>query len=554
MAVIQQTTEKNKKITQNHKAIKLRLAVLISVAAAVVSIKLFGVRYQSNDDATLANIAAGAYGDRLHMVYVNILFAAVLRPLYFITNANWYVIVQILLEIISISIIIYILMDKLGVLAGSIISCGVMIAFSQPLFNSFQYTECAFIVLTAGLLLIIDNLGQTNKYCVAGILLALTGTLIRWDAFYAVGGLSASLLLYKFFRLDSQGKKKAVITMIILFAATFGAKAADILAYKADDDWNTFVEYNAARTAYSDYKAYDLPQENPFEDLGISDIDYKMLGYWNYYDEAKFTTELLEQISRGGQQIKLNKLIDKTVDRIKYMLHGESYRYMFLLITILSVLSLRPKWQSLLLVCIYGTYGAFMMYLVYRMRITSWVELGLIWTICVFSLYCIGESKISPRINIPAGIAIFVLAVYICLPVYKQLYTDRPYYEEFIQLEEPYFEAMTADKENIYLLVTQSISNVAGYDVSNPRPEGFFSNIVAYGGWLSRAPHRDEALARYGLQRPLVDAVDNPNVYIDYHYLSEAVEYVKGQLGCEVYAVNTGKNPYAPYQLVTELP
>ena len=554
MAVIQQTTEKNKKTTQNHKAIKLRLAVLISIAAAVITIKLFGVRYQSNDDATLANIAAGAYGDRLHMVYVNILFAAVLRPLYFITNANWYVIVQILLEIISISIIIYILMDKLGVLAGSIISCGVMIAFSQPLFNSFQYTECAFIVLTAGLLLIIDNLGQTNKYCAAGILLALTGTLIRWDAFYAVGGLSASLLLYKFFRLDSQGKKKAVITMIILFAATFGAKAADILAYKADDGWNTFVEYNAARTAYSDYKVYDLPQENPFEDLGISDIDYKMLGYWNYYDEAKFTTELLEQISRGGQQIKLNKLIDKTVDRIKYMLHGESYRYMFRLITILSVLSLRPKWQSLLLVCIYGTYGAFMMYLVYRMRITSWVELGLIWTICVFSLYCIGESKISPRINIPAGIAIFVLAVYICLPVYKQLYIDRPYYEEFIQLEEPYFEAMTADKENIYLLVTQSISNVAGYDVSNPRPEGFFSNIVAYGGWLSRAPHRDEALARYGLQRPLVDAVDNPNVYIDYHYLNEAVEYVKGQLGCEVYAVNTGKNPYAPYQLVTKLP
>jgi DNA-binding MarR family transcriptional regulator len=34
----------------------------------------------------------------------------------------------------------------------------------------------------------------------------------------------------------------------------------------------------------------------------------------------------------------------------------------------------------------------------------------------------------------------------------------------------------------------------------------------------------------------------------------EAVEYVKGQLGCEVYAVNTGKNPYAPYQLVTKLP
>ena len=113
---------------------------------------------------------------------------------------------------------------------------------------------------------------------------------------------------------------------------------------------------------------------------------------------------------------------------------------------------------------------------------------------------------------------------------------------------------MSRDKDNIYLLSTLSVNTAAGFDVMNPRTDNFYSNIVAYGGWLSRAPHRNEALANYGLKRPLVDAVDRENVYLDYHNILYVTEYVKQELGKEVYAVITGDNPYAPYQLVSEPP
>ena len=535
--------------------IMMLTAILIAVTTAFLTINTYGIRFQSNDDATLSNIAAGAYGsDTLHMVYVNVIFSALLRPLYAVCQTNWYVIVQLVFVVVSIAVIGYILMKKLGMLCGSVMMLALMMGFAMDIFYTFQYTECGFIVLTAGLLLIVDNLGQINKSTLAGIVLALIGSLIRWDVFYAVGGLSAPLLLYRFFPLDKAGKKKAVTTMCLLFAATFGAKAVDIVAYKADDGWDEFRKYNEVRTAYSDYKVYSLTAENPFEQYGITDADYTMLSYWNYYDEEKFTIELLDTISQGNQQITAAELMDKTSERIKDMLKGDIYRWMFLLVAALSLVSLRPRWSGGVMITVWGLYSVLMLYLVYRMRITSWVELGLIWTVSVFVLYCISQSKINTALNFLAMTAVLGAIICISLPAYKQLYIDYPNYVEWAQLEEPYFAAMTQDKENLYLIATQSINPAAGYDVMNPRGKDFFSNIVAYGGWLSRAPHRDKALADYGLTRPLVDAVDNPNVYLDYHCINEAVEYVKGQLGVEVYAVITGENAYAPYQLVTQLP
>ena len=98
--------------------IMMLLAILIATATAFLTINTYGIRFQTNDDATLSNIAAGAYGsDTLHMVYVNVIFSALLRPLYAIYQTNWYVIVQLVLVVISIAVIAYILMKKLGLLS-----------------------------------------------------------------------------------------------------------------------------------------------------------------------------------------------------------------------------------------------------------------------------------------------------------------------------------------------------------------------------------------------------------------------------------------------------
>lgn len=540
--MIKSTDDKYKKLA----------AVLLAVAVAAVCLGTFGIRYQTNDDATLSNIAAGAYGaDTLHMVYVNVLFSALLRPLYAVCHTNWYVIAQLVLVVVSIAVTAYILMKRLGLVPGFMAAAGLLAAFGRHIFYTFQYTECAFIMLAAGLLLITDNLGAINKATLGGILLAVFGSMIRWDAFYAVGALSASLLLYSFFRLDREKMKKAVFTMIILFAATFGTKLVDVMAYKLDDGWNSFAQYNSARTAYSDFAVYGLGEQNPFAEMGVTDIDYTMLNNWDFYDAHRFTPQMLNEISSVKPPLDFPQLIKDSLKQIKAMLAGETYNTAFLVIILLSIIAFRLNGASIALAGVYGVFALLITFLTYRMRFTSWVEMGMIWTVAVFSLYCIGRMGLSARFTaLVNGTALAVLLA-VSLPAYTQLYADFPVYAQWTTLEQDYFHAMSRDKEHIYLLSTEAINVAAGFDVLHPRTENYYSNIVAYGGWLSRAPHRDAALAQYGLTRPLVDAVDNPRVYLDYHHITDVVRYVQQELGMPVYAVKTGDNAFAPYQLVT---
>ena len=150
----------NEKINSS-KWLKLFVSVAIPLIACIMILSVYGIRYQTNDDATLSNIAAGAYGDTIHMVYVNVLFSLILRPLYALKMANWYVIIQLVLVVISIAVIAYILMERLGTIQGGIMSVIMMIAFAEHIFYSFQYTECSSIMLQLGFclsLIILVNL------------------------------------------------------------------------------------------------------------------------------------------------------------------------------------------------------------------------------------------------------------------------------------------------------------------------------------------------------------------------------------------------------------
>ena len=55
---------------KKHKnTIMMLTAIVIAATTAFLTINTYGIRFQTNDDATLSNIAAGAYGsDTLHMV------------------------------------------------------------------------------------------------------------------------------------------------------------------------------------------------------------------------------------------------------------------------------------------------------------------------------------------------------------------------------------------------------------------------------------------------------------------------------------------------------
>ncbi len=145
-----------------------------------------------------------------------------------------------------------------------------------------------------------------------------------------------------------------------------------------------------------------------------------------------------------------------------------------------------------------------------------------------------------------------------CCERTQSAYRGRP--EILAILQQPKTEPLTSsqqmslDKEHLYLISCFQSANQTGSDIWNPRPEGFFSNIVFLGGTMSNSPSRNEALRRYGImESPILEAVDNKNVFIDVTNAELYAQYATEHLGRPVKAVETGSNPLAPYQLVTDV-
>lgn len=536
------------------------LAALLPLAFMLGILAVYGIRYTTNDDATLANIAAGAYGpDRVHLIYVNILFGWLLRPLYALAGGvNWYVLVQLGLVWLCAAALLDLAVQRLGWLQAVLLFGAVAVPFGLYYVYRFQYVKVSGLCVAAGLVLIACTLGQPRSRTTAlGVGLALAGSLLRFDMFCAVGGLSAAVLLGRFFALDKAGKRRAVGTMLVLFALVFGCKGADLLAYRLDDGWNAYRQYNAARTAFSDYKTQRLPEENVLAAYGVSDNDYAVLLRWDYYDGEVFPAGRVQQLADAVPGKPLPQAAQDTAKTLADLLHGQDYRRPLALVLLAGLVLLRLGLRSLPFWGTAALLAAEVFYLTWQDRLPHYVEIPLLLAAVLLLLTAFGQGERrveSPRAAVAVCAAALAVLGLLSAPTYREWVAGSRAYREWAAAEQSYFDAMTADKENLYLLSTESINVAAGLDVWHPRGEGYFTNILAYGGWLSQAPHRQAVLQAYGLAQPLTGAVDKPNVYLSYHGIETAARYAAEHLGVPVQAVADGPNAFAPYRLVTAPP
>lgn len=533
----------------------LALGMALALLACAAVLLTCGIRYETNDDATLANIAAGAYGDdTLHMIYVNVLFALLLRPLYALAPAvNWYVIVQLALVVAALGCLFAVFLKNSGIKNGLLFSLAVLVPFSVTLFYSFQYVKCCAVLLAVGLVLIADDLGSGKGQTVAGILFVWLGSLIRWENFCAVGALSACMLLYRFFRLDAQHKKRAVITVLVLFCAVLGGKACDAAAY-ANGEWAEYRQYNKARMELSDFKIYFVDQEadDPLAGAGVSDIEYEMLEGWDFWDADRFPAERIRQIADSIRPPSFAQGAKDTVKAVFDLLHGESWRYVFWLVVAVGLLLLRPGAEWLAFAGTLTVGGGLLFYLQWRARFPTRVEVTLLFGAVAIGAYLITKGQMRLRNRTAVYATVLVVACLLSVHSVKEGIASGAAHRERMHEEDIYFEQMSADAEHLYLLSTTAIQVAAGEDVWHPRPKDFYHNIVAYGGWMTNTPSRRQALAAYGIGDVFTDTVNNPTVYFDYHNIDRTAAYSSVHTGKNVCAVSVGDNAFASYQLVTE--
>ena len=300
------------------------LAMALALACFFATWAVFGLRYELNDDAQLANIAMGAYGeDTHHLVYVNVLLGWFLKPFYALAaNVNWYYFLQVAANVAAFGMLGTLCMERLGTRRGLLLYGGVLLAFGVDMFNSFQYTKNSALYLTVGLALLASELGVWSLRTGAGLFWAVLGSMVRFQNFFAVGGLAAALLLWRFLCLEKRARLRALAAAVALFALVGAAKAVDLAAYSTGG-WRSFTEYNAARTEFSDFKIYSYTDKTQIEALGYTANDFDMLKSWSFYAPEVFTPQALDALSENASQAGFVQTAKSTVYTLAGLLAGQ---------------------------------------------------------------------------------------------------------------------------------------------------------------------------------------------------------------------------------------
>lgn len=496
---------------------------------------VIGVRYEVNDDATLSNIAAGAYGaNTQYLVYINILVGWFLKPFFALfPGFNWLYALQTVAVIAALTILFCMVLNELGMERGLPVAFLVICVYGIDLFYSFQYVKNSGICLIVGFLLFAKHLGHWNFYTFLGGAFVVFGSMLRFQNFMAVGALSAMLLLTRFSVLDSREKKAAILSFLLLLSVVCLVKGIDILSYQMDDGWRTFTKYNDVRTSISDFRLQFLQDPEGLASLQYSANDVDVLRGWQFWDNEVFSVEKLNGILQTLPNNSFSNTLRQMYSYTMEILNAAPFHLLFCTLCLLWLICAK-KCSSLGFVGTVFILGALMLYLAYRGRYPHRVDFVLICAATLFGWQCCRWQGSVKLLNLRFLAAITGLFALACFPYWYQHRIDMKEYRE-TSVDSPKYHQYSADKEHIYLLDVDVLDSISGYDVLHPRTKDFFSNIVFLGGWLSMSPFQTDVLRQYDVANPYRDMIDNERVYlVDYLYVQTKEMFLKEHYNANV--------------------
>lgn len=533
---------------------KLNIVSALTIMSLVAySLIVSGLRYETNDDATLSNIANGAFGSNSQdLIYINIFLSCFIKLAHTaFPTINFVVFIQLALVFISLYFIVLVIEEKFGIVTGTAISIILFLPFSTELISKFQYVKTSTIIITAGLILIATNLSKTNIRMFIGYFLVIMGCQIRFESFISTGALCAFTLLYYFFNLSRKDKVKACVQMILMFTIVFSLEIAHNLYYTNTPEWKEFTLYNSARTQLSDYKENYIPLY--FEQVmerGFSENDVQMLYSRNFFDNSVFDIETINKASAavGPKPIK-NIIADylHIVLNLSRLLGEKFYRIGFVFSVILFIASNRKS--KVYQFCTFVMFSALLMYLMIVNRFMGRIEAMLIIALAVNILIVHTPAKVKNKSTDTAVILFMIAVILFNLPVQVSYQKGKyiSYTEESKRYENTVIQ-MSSNKDNLYLFDPVQTDCFAGYDIFNPRPKDFFSNICPTGSWYSNSVYTNSVLEEFGLHSPLIDSVNKPNIYISNEFIDIKLKYVQEHFNKNVYCVKITDNGLCDYQ------
>ncbi|MDL2324907.1 hypothetical protein LJC61_07150 [Ruminococcaceae bacterium OttesenSCG-928-A16] len=516
----------SKQKTKRNNWVDTALCLGLGLLCLAGTVMLFGIRYELNDDAIISNIAAGAYGTGTqYLVYVNVLLGWLLKPFYLLPGSlNWFVLLLLAGGVVCFTLLGRLLVQKLGRLAGLSLFVAFLALVGVDFFQRFHYVKYAGLFLTVGLVLVLQNLGHYNKGLAAGLVLALLGSMLRFQQFFAIGGLAAALLLYKFFTLDKPKKIKAAVGVGLLVVLAFGAKGIDTMAYNTHEGWATYARYNALRTEISDFKLQFATGPEVLQPLGYTATDFEMLQTWNFYDGDVFSASALQEVIAALPGNTPGRALRQALTMGSSMLYARPAGFLFGAVLLGWLFLSNKKWWPALLGTL-AILAAEILYLCWQGRLPPTIHFSLTMAAFIFCTCCIKLPQ-APQKNWFSFVA--AVLVLCSIPSFIGFKDAADTYWESRPPREAEFISFTQNKDTLYLADVDLVDAANGYNVWTAKPKGYFENIVFTGSWLAQSPFQQQALQSHGLNNLYRDSIDKEDViYLDFVYRALKEDYLR---------------------------
>ena len=444
----------------------------VNIAFFALMAAVLPTQFEENDDIVMAMIANGAYSGSpdCHLVYINVIYGAVLAFLYGLTKAvEWYTLAFAALHVVSMSVLVYCILTTenrspwerwLWIIVLYVLWARTIIAL--------QFTTTAGLVCLAGCMLL---LRESKKARWSGVVLVVIAALVRFMAAGLVGLLMAPIIVYTY-RLNWR-KYTAVVVMLM---AVVGCRMVNRHVYESDPEWKYYREYNQLRAQLNDNpNAYQLQPEQLPE--GVEWTDYKLL--LNFIpDPEQIDLPTIRQISAVVDNMPIQSQMQNLHRLDKYAV--ELAILMALLVLMILTTGNRSKYIFLIL------YSFFMAALMIHVSLDGFLKNRVF--LCMLMPLLMTDFMLLPKttgLKRRWGIVIALL----CLSGWYgyQIHFERQkerYTREFWELlQRPLLEYMSADT---YLVTIGSSMHV---EAMNPWHIWPYECRKYTLGWMTWLPH-----------------------------------------------------------------
>lgn len=468
-------------------------SILITIFLYVIIYSFFDVSFDDNDDVGIALISNGGitgFPDE-HLIFINSVYGFILKSLYQITNTvDWYSLVLIGLQFVAI-LTIYFLMFKNKVVIPIILLLTVYFVY---LISIPQFTNVSTLLAIAGIYSIYCKSFKSNfdfAY-IYPIILLFFSSLIRFEAFVLVFVIGACYIVFKREKIENCVDLIKPLLLLGLFISF--SFYVNYESYSSKD-WQLYKKYNVLRGKINDnpnfYSAKNLISKN----TGLKKSEIDLFSQFTY--TSSFDLATLE---------KIDKIVSKPLSLISYfenLKHSINYRWLWLIVGILSIIFFRIKKRYLIPIFILV---AIFLIISLNHVTKARVVLPLFIEIIFFSLLFL-EGEIKNRFLLLSIIMTIFPILFLCSRIYGM--------QKIISINSDSiykYKELNNDKNYIVL---RPISFIRG-GIKRPfnLNKAYKSNVLAY-GWLNNSPLQSCQLKKINANHKLPISLFDDEVLFD---------------------------------------